>query len=439
MAQVTPERATGSDATGDATGDAASALPSGAPPRPPRRALLIAFITILLDLLGFGIIIPIQPFYAELYGASPTVVTLLGASYSLMQFLFVPFWGRLSDRVGRRPVVLVSVGIGGVGYLLFGLAGSLPLLFAARMLSGFGNANIATAQAIIADVTGPEDRARGMGLIGAAFGLGFIFGPALGGFLGQFGLAVPAFGAALLAVGNFVFAAWLLPETNPAERRRAAGQQLSRMEALRRAAASPQVLLIIALTLIATTGFALMEQAIGLFIARVWVPGTQLATDPVEAAQLLQRAAALTSWVLVVIGITAAIVQGGMIGPLSRRYGERRLVLWGLVLLTFGMLGIAWSGHAGLYPGLFVVAVLIASGTGLMTPSLNSLLSRQSPPDDQGGILGLGQSASALGRVAGPAASGVLFEASIYLPFLAAAAFMVLTFSIATALRQPQP
>ena len=150
-----------------------------------KKILTLVFLTVFLDLVGFGIIIPIQPFYAEKLGASPTVITLLGASFSLMQFLFGSFWGRLSDRIGRRPVMLLSIACSSIGYAIFGAAESLPILFLARMLAGFGSANIGAAQAIIADCTPPESRAKGMGLIGAAFGLGFIFGPAMGGFFGQ--------------------------------------------------------------------------------------------------------------------------------------------------------------------------------------------------------------------------------------------------------------
>ena len=164
-----------------------------------RKPLVIAFFTIFLDLLGFGIIIPVQAFYAQDFGASATAVTLLGGSYSLMQFFFAHFWGSLSDKVGRRPIILSSVAISAVGHFVFAMAPSLSILFLARMIAGFGNANIATAQAIISDSTTHENRAKGMGIIGAAFGLGFIFGPAIGGFLGQYSPTLPSFAAGVLA------------------------------------------------------------------------------------------------------------------------------------------------------------------------------------------------------------------------------------------------
>ena len=175
--------------------------------------LKIVFLTTFIDLLGFGIIIPIQPFYAESFSATPATVTMLGASYSLMQFLFSGMIGQLSDRVGRRPVLLGSVALIIIGYLVFAQATSITGLFIARMISGLGGANLGAAQAIIADVTPADQRSRGMGIIGAAFGLGFIFGPAIGGALGQWGPVVPIYAAAILASLNLLLIYTKLPET----------------------------------------------------------------------------------------------------------------------------------------------------------------------------------------------------------------------------------
>src|SRR5690554_2058067 len=192
-----------------------------------KRILAVAFVTMFLDLLGFGLIIPIQPFYAESFGASAAVVTLLGGAYSLMQFIFIPVWGRISDRIGRRPVILISVIASSIGHLFFGLAGSLTALFAARLLTGFGNANIATVQALIADSTEGHERTRGMGMIGAAFGLGFVIGPAVGGLLVRWGLAAPAFAAAVFALVNFGMAFFLLPETNKFRQKKGEDRRVS--------------------------------------------------------------------------------------------------------------------------------------------------------------------------------------------------------------------
>lgn len=396
---------------------------------PQKRALLIAFITVALDLLGFGIIIPIQPFFAQHFGASPALVTLLSASYSLMQFLFVPFWGRLSDRIGRRPVILSSVAIGSVGYLLFGLAGSLPLLFVARMISGFGNANIAAAQAIIADTTSGPDRAKGMGLIGAAFGLGFIFGPAVGGWLANWGLAAPAIGAAILGVLNFVFAWFLLPETRPLQKPSEAAaptRSLNPLTVLKRLQVYPNVLTLIALSFCLSGGFALMEPSISLLIERTWVPHSALTLASPEAYEAaLLHAAALTSYLLVAVGLTATVVQGGAIGPLTKRFGERRLIFAGLLTIAVSAALFAVASTTGVYWLIFIPGVVLATGTGLSTPSVNGLLSRAVSPQEQGSILGAAQSAQALGRVLGPALSGLLFEWYWAAPFISTSIVMV--------------
>ena len=179
-----------------------------------RRVMGIVFLTLFLDLLGFGIILPVQPFYCESFGASATQVTLIGAVYSLMQFVFAPLWGRLSDRIGRRPVVLVSIAFACVGWLILGFANALWMFLLSRAVAGFGNANLGTVQAIVADITRPDERAKGMGLVGAAFGMGFLFGPVVGGYFGQnYGPEVPALIAAGLAALNWVLALLLLPET----------------------------------------------------------------------------------------------------------------------------------------------------------------------------------------------------------------------------------
>lgn len=412
------------------------------------RILAVAFVTMFLDLLGFGLIIPIQPFYAESFGASPTVVTLLGASYSLMQFIFVPFWGRLSDRIGRRPVILSSVLLGGVGHLLFGLAGSLPLLFGARFLAGFGNANIATVQALIADSTTGTERTRGMGMIGAAFGLGFIVGPAVGGVLVRWGLEAPAYAAAILALVNFGMAFFLLPETNVyrSKRGEARRPKLSPKVLFRVAYPLPNVMVVTVLMLMWTTGFSLFEQSIALFIERVWVqipPDVMLAAvqsgeEAVDAlrSDALRRAAGHTAMVLVAIGVTATIVQGMLLGPLSKRFGERALVRTGLPLICVGMASIILVGRIGYFPAIFPSAMLLAVGTGLTSPNLMSLLSQASPPNIQGSVLGLGQSAGSLGRVIGPTLSGMLFERNMEFPALAGGLILFCAFLVAFRLQR---
>lgn len=407
----------------------------GSPPAFTGSPLAVVFVTVFLDLIGFGILIPIQPFYAESFGARPATVTLLSASFSLVQFIFAPFIGRLSDRVGRRPVMLATIAINALGYLFFGLASSLPLLFLARMTSGLGSANLGTAQAIIADSTTPETRVRGMGLIGAAFGLGFILGPAVGGFFGQFGLAVPAFVASGLSALNLVQAWFRLPETRPRDRVSTAGASARRglsFAALVEAVGHTNVPQLFWLFLVGTTAFSLMEQTLGLFIERTWVGDPATA----EAGAHLRQAAALTAYFMVVVGLTAAVVQGVLIGRLARRFGERRLIIAGGALITLSLLLIPVAGGSGRYPWFIAVGAVLAVGAGLTNPSLPSLLSQAVERDAYGGILGLGQSLSALGRVVGPSAAGVIFEIDRALPFQAAAALSATCIVAALLLRE---
>jgi len=404
--------------------------------------LKIAFLTTFLDLIGFGIIIPIQPFYAKSFGASATLVTLLGASYSLMQFLFSAPIGRLSDRVGRRPVLLVSVALISVGYLIFGLATSIPMLFAARMISGLGGANLGAAQAIIADVTTPAERSKGMGLIGAAFGLGFIFGPAIGGLLGQHHPTTPIFAAAGLALLNLLFIARYLPETrgsrelSPEELEEggepSAAQRHGGLSSLPSMISKPNMAPLLSLALFYTLAFALMEQTIGLFIEEVWVTGRALSPE-----ELTKEASKLTAYFLVIVGVAATIVQGGLIGRLTKRFGEAKLCKAGVFIVLLSFILIPLSGRLGSFPMMLGVALLMASGSGVLHPSRNSLISRSAHRSLQGQALGLNQSLSALGRVLGPAMAGALFELHHERPFWVAVGILGLTALISLKISQP--
>lgn len=417
-----------------------------------RSPLLVIFLTVFLDLLGFGIIIPTLPYYAERFGATPVVITLLMSSYSLMQFLFAPVWGRLSDRIGRRPIILVSLGASTVGYVLLGLAPSLPLVFLARILAGIGNANLPTAQAYIADVTTPDERARGMGLVGMAFGLGFVLGPAFGGFLGGIAIPLPAFAAAGLEALDLVLAAVILRE--PARRSAAGGhgRALDR-QGLARAFARPNVALLLALFFLATFAFSQLESTFSLYIEHRFtlhepptgsmsaherhLPGAFGHAAPGEpsgpSAASHRAAARATGSALAVIGIVAAIVQGGLIGRLSHRFGERRLVRAGLLVLALGLALVPGATTLNL---LFSVCVVIATGSGILNPSLQALLSRSASADEQGGTLGLGQSLSSLARVLGPLQGGILFErVGLVAPYWAGAVLMLVGVSLTLGLR----
>lgn len=398
-----------------------------------KRTLGIVFLTVFLDLIGFGIIIPIQPFYAQTLGAEPALITLLGASFSLMQFVFSPVWGKLSDRVGRRPVMLISIAMSSVGYLMFALSHSLPMLFVARMLAGLGGANIGTAQAIIADSTPKESRAKGMGLIGAAFGLGFIFGPALGGFFVRFGLSVPIFIAAGLCAANWLLAVFILPETYHLRNGKSGPSHPGfSWAALKHAARHPGVARLFSLYLYFSVAFSMMEQVLALYVEKTWL------RDSTEApVTLATHAATMTTQLLVVVGVTAVIVQGGLIGHLVKRFGERRLLVAGMSSVALALLLVPFTEYFGPFIYLVLLMIPMAFGAGITNPSLSSLLSQSVNADEQGSSLGLGQSLAALGRVIGPTFSGALFMVHKGLPFWVGGSLMSLSVLVALFSRSP--
>jgi multidrug resistance protein len=349
--------------------------------RTPRRALTTLFLIAFADLVGFGIVIPLLPLYAEHYHPAPWVFGLLMAAYSAMQFFSSPILGRLSDRVGRRPVLLVSLTGSVVGFVMFALADSLFWLFASRLLAGIAGGNIATAQAVIADTTKPEDRARGMGLIGAAFGLGFIAGPALAGVLAPISPAAPGWGAATCSAVAFAMTLLYLPETRPVgpPARMTPASGVARIAfAWRHPELAPLMLIGFAVV----TGFAAFE---------------------VTFAQYLHERLALphsgVSFLFVYIGVLAAIVQGVLVGRATRWLGERRLVIGGLALGAVGLLLLASAHRLGV-----VLAVLpaLSLGIGMVMPSLSALVSRGVSADQQGLALGAFQGIASLARVAGP-------------------------------------
>lgn len=375
-----------------------------------RRPLIVIFAVVFFDLLGFGIVIPILPYYAKAYGASASTLGWLMTSYSLMQFFFAPLWGRLSDRIGRRPVLLASIAGGAVAMLVLGWAPSLFWLFVGRSLAGIFAANISTATAYIADVTSEDDRARGMGLIGAAFGLGFIFGPAFGGLLSDFGFGVPMFAAASLAIGNLVFAWFALEEPARAHGREAtpAARRFDVL-AIRSALSDSRTRVAVFLFFLVTVAFTQMEVALAFFVA---------ARHGFDA----QR----TGWLLAMMGVVMVVVQGGLIGRLSRWAGETALIIAGTLLMALALVLVGSSAHtAPLYAGL----ALLAFGNGITNPSLSSLASRGASPESRGATMGVYQSAGSLARVFGPLLAGYTYDHfGIGRPFLVAAGLMALAF-----------
>jgi len=351
--------------------------------------LIIVFVTVFIDLLGFGIIIPLMPFYATHFGASAFQVGMLATSFSLMQFLFAPLWGRWSDVIGRRPIILIGLLGSAVSYLAFGLAHSLTLLFVSRCLAGIAGANIPTAQAYIADSTTPENRAKGMGMVGAAFGLGFIFGPALGGFLSQWGYQAPALFAAGLSLLNFLAALVLLPESLPPERRTTARRR-SRVDVFRHAIARPRLPTVLAVFFLIVSAFASFESMFALYSQ------ARFGFDSVTIGFLFAG-----------VGVILAIVQGLLVGRVVRRLGEHRLVPAAIALLAIG-LALVWV--AGSVPALAFASAVIAVGMGFQSPSMLSVISQLSDPADQGAMLGVSQSLGSLGRIVGPLWGGFVFD-----------------------------
>ena len=357
------------------------------------RVVPTLFLIVFVDLVGFGLVIPLLPFYAVRFAASPQEVTALLATYSLAQLVSAPLWGRLSDRVGRRPVLLASLTASALAYLWLGAASALWMLFAARAFAGACAGNIAAAQAYIADITGPEERARGMGLIGAAFGLGFIIGPALGGLIAGTDPATadtvtPAWVAAGLSVLALCGVLLLLPESLPADRRNktaARGRLGAVMGVLRRPILS-RLILVFFLVILA---FAGMESTFALWAIE------QFGWGPRQVG-----------YVFAYVGVLSAVLQGGLIGHLARRFGEERLLLGGLALIGLGLLVMTLAHNLAV---LVAAVSALALGMGLTQPSLNSLISRRAGGDEQGEVLGVSQSVASLSRVLGPFAAGFCF------------------------------
>jgi DHA1 family tetracycline resistance protein-like MFS transporter len=347
-----------------------------------RAKIGIVFLIVFIDLVGFGIVIPILPLYVEEYGPSPVVFGLLMASFSIMQFLFAPILGRLSDRVGRRPVLLVSLIGSAIGYVLFGIAGSLGMLFASRIIDGISGGNISTAQAVIADITGPEERAKGMGMIGAAFGLGFILGPAIGALLVTVAPWLPGFAAAAASLVAFTLVLTRLPETLEPTARQEARRHPLGLRSLAKAISHPLVGLCLLMVFATIFAFANFETTFAQFAKLRFAFSTST-----------------IAWLFVYAGVLGAIVQGGLVGRLSKRFGEARLIVTGTCLSFLALGFLPYAPSRG--PLLAILAVL-AVGQGIAHPSLSALTSKLVRADEVGGVMGVYQGMSSLARIVAP-------------------------------------
>ncbi|MEJ2814829.1 MFS transporter [Caulobacter sp. CCG-8] len=379
------------------------------------RALYVLLLVVFINLVGFGLVIPLLPFYAKSLNASPWQVTALFSAYSLGQFLAEPFWGRLSDRIGRRPVLIVTILANTLSYVALAFAPTIGMAFLVRLLSGFGGGNISTIQGYMADVTPPEKRAGRMGLLGSAFGMGFVVGPTLGGLLpglahlfghsdtGRLAFQIPLLTAAALAaiasLGVFLF---VVESRAPSHKD---APVIRRRDHLAAAAAHPVLSRVLLVTLVSTAAFAGMESVFGLWTqARFdWGP----------------RQVGLC---FAVIGVIASVGQGLITGRLARRFGEAKVLTTGLAIIALSLALTPFVPTSAFVP---LAVGCTAFGQSLVFPCVAALISRATPPDKQGAMLGLNMAAGSLARMTGPMIAGPLFGLAIGGPYWLGAVLML--------------
>ncbi len=363
------------------------------------KPLIIIYITVFIDLIGFGIVIPALPYYVEGEGfrATPFEIGLLFASYSLMQFIFSPILGSLSDKYGRRPILFFSLLGSAVGYLFIGYAFALWMVFAGRIISGVTGGNISTAQAYIADVTTRENRAKGMGLFGAMFGLGFIFGPAIGGILSRYGIHVPFLFAALLSLFNAILLYFILPETVNVGAYNSQKVRKNRFLELIQSLKDKQFGTLTLTYFFLVTAFSIMTYAFVLY-----------------TMFRFEYTAEQNGYLFAFIGILAVIFQGGVFNRLVKVFGEIPISIVGCLMMTTSFFLIPYISPAfGGLLGLLFVTALLSIGNAMASPALSSLASKISSDEEQGKSLGVLQSGASLARAIGPAIGGVLLNNSL--------------------------
>ena len=370
------------------------------------KPLLTIFLIVFVDLLGFGIVLPLLPYIAEKYHASPFTIGILGATYSFFQLIAGPLLGRLSDRFGRKKLLAISQIGSAVGYLILGLSNNLPLLFLARIIDGITGGNISIAQAYIADITTKENRAKGMGVIGAAFGLGFIFGPAIGGFLAKYSYSYPGYFAMIVSLITVALTIFTLPETvNSEERKNEPKAQITLREFWKIASASNIQYLIIVFFMI-NSAFSLMQGTFALWTQKRFNFGPEQ-----------------NGYIFAFVGVMAVIAQLKLLPMLVKRFKERTLLNYSSLFFGLGFVMIPFVPNPGF---LLVSQALIVFGNSMANPAIQALASENVPKEEYGETLGFLQSAGSLGRIIGPVLGGWLFGAlGINSPFLFAA-FVIL-------------
>jgi MFS family permease len=353
--------------------------------------LLFIFITAFVDLLGYGMVVPLLPFYVERQQAGAIVAGSLGSLYALMQFISNPILGALSDRYGRRPVLLLCLCGTMFAYVILGFADSLTMIFVAIILDGITGGNLATAQAYIADITEPNQRARGLGLVGVAIGLGLMMGPVFGGLLSYFDLRLPAFTAALIALSNITFGYFVLKESLPPEKR--AARRAFSFNPLKQLVDSFRLINIRALLVV-------------LFTLNLAFSGLQT-NFPLYAHARFNWDATRVGFFFAFVGVCAVFTQGFLIGRLQPRVGEGRLTLIGLALMAASLTGVAIAASEWM---LYPLVGSLAVGSGLSIPSVTSLISQRVGDDQQGKVMGDTQALISLNLIIGPALAGIAFE-----------------------------
>lgn len=371
-----------------------------------KPSLLIIFLTVFIDLIGFGIVLPLLPVYSEEFGAHGFWIGTIIASFSVMQFLFAPAWGRLSDRIGRRPVILISNAGSAISYALFAMASSLSgtsalaMLVCSRIFAGICGANLSVASAYIADVSPPEKRSQGMGLIGMAFGFGFIFGPALGAFsAAKFGLAGPGWVASGFCAANFLLGCVILvesrrPSSEPATVRPKLAQWGHTLS-------HPRVGFLIGIFFLATFCFSCFESTFALLLKHSY--------------RLTAHDHTKVGYLFTYCGIIAAVIQGGLIGRLVKKFGEERLIIASLFIVALSLALLPFQATLG---GMLLSLGLFAAGSGINRPPVFGLISLNSPADEQGATMGVAQSAGSLARILGPLFATTAFSLKPALPYL---------------------
>jgi multidrug resistance protein len=382
-----------------------------------RSSLVLIFLTVFIDLLGFGILIPILPsFSVKELGIDEAAIGIAIAIYSFVQFLFNPVLGKISDKYGRKPVIVVCLFLNAIGYIIFSFTHSYILLLVSRVIGGIGGSSIGVAQAYIADVTTRENRSKGMGLIGAAFGLGFVFGPLMGGLLSPFGYAVTGYVAAGFSFLAFLATIFFLPEslkkinidesTTSIQKRK-----LFDFAAMKKILQKPDLAVLVLLFFILTFSFANIYGTFALLGLKVYG-----FTD-------MQN-----GYMYGIVGLSSAIIQGGLIGRINKLMSKKMVLIIGSVLM---MVSLAMIPYAGTFLGLAIVSIVLSYGTGTFQPTILSLISEVTSDTEQGITLGINQSLSSFARVLGPLWGGFAFEYLGYpFPFLTGAAFTFIIFLI---------